>query len=61
MVSMDISLISLRERHGRVTARARALAPDAGAEIWIKVGFERSAQEPWQEARERVLAVLDVA
>ena len=65
MVKMEISVISLVERHGTVTARARALAlaraPDVSAQIWIKVEFERGEQEPWQAARHRVLAVLDLA
>ena len=34
MVKMQISVVSLVDRHGTVTARARALAQDAGAEIW---------------------------
>ena len=59
MVSMEILVISLVERHGTVTARARALAPSVGAKIWFKVEFERCACDPWQEARDRVLAVLD--
>jgi hypothetical protein len=61
MVKMEISVISLVERHGTVTARARALAPDVSAQIWTKVEFERGEQEPWQAARHRVLAVLDLA
>lgn len=61
MEKMDLDLVSLVARHGTVTAYARATAPDAGAEIWIKVMFERSEQEPWEEARTRVLALLDIA
>ena len=61
MVSMEMPVISLVELHGTVTARARALAPAAGAEIWIQVVFKSSAQEPWSEARDRVLAMLDMS
>lgn len=61
MVSMEISIISLVQRHELVTAWANALASDARTQIWIKVEFERSDREPWTEARDRVLAVLDVA
>lgn len=60
MVGMGICLISLVERHGTVTARARALAPAVGAQFWIKVEFVRNEQKPWQEARDRVLAVLEI-
>lgn len=58
MVSMGISVISLVERHGRIIAGERAVAPDIGAEIWIRVEFERSDQEPWQKARKRVRFVF---
>jgi hypothetical protein len=61
MVSMEISIISLVQRDEHVTVRAKALARDAGTQIWIKVEFERSDRELWTEARDRVLAVLDVA
>lgn len=61
MERMQISLVSLVQRHGTVTARARALAPAVGAEIWIKVEFEQSDREPWGEARDRVLSLLDIA
>ncbi len=46
MEKMQVSLVSVVERHGTVVARARALAPAAGAEIWIRVEFERSDCEP---------------
>ena len=58
---MEISIISLVQRHEHVIVRARASARDAGTQIWIQVEFERSDREPWTEARDRVLAVLDVA
>lgn len=58
---MDIKLISLAQRHGRCIARARALAPAAGAEIWIKVEFERGDHGPWQAAYDRMLSILDPA
>jgi len=58
---MDIKRISLAQRRGRVVAGARAAAPAAGAKIWIEVAFEPSGKEPWQEARDSVSAVLDVA
>lgn len=61
MEEMRIRMVSLVERHGRITARARATAASIGAQIWIKVEFERSEQEPWQEARDRVLALLDIS
>lgn len=61
MVSMEISIISLVRHHEHVTVWAKALAPDVGTQIWIKVEFERSDRELWTEARDRVLAVLDVA
>ncbi len=61
MVSMEISIISLVQRHEHVAVWAKALARDVGTQIWIKVEFERSEREPWTEARDRVLAVLDVA
>ena len=61
MVSMEISIISLVRHHEHVTVWANALAPDVGTQIWIKVEFERSDGELWTEARDRVLAVLDVA
>ena len=61
MVGIEASIISLGQCHEHVSARARALTPDVGAEIWIKVEFERSTLEPWEEARDRVLAVLDPA
>ncbi len=46
MEKIRISLISVVERNGKAVARARALAPDAGAEIWLKVVFEPSDREP---------------
>tara|TARA_R110000782_G_scaffold205451_1_gene293757 strand:- start:506 stop:682 length:177 start_codon:yes stop_codon:yes gene_type:complete len=58
---MEISIISLVRHHEDVTVWANALAPDVGTQIWIKVEFERSDRELWTEARDRVLAVLDVA
>lgn len=54
MERMQIRLIS-------VVDRARAVAPTAGAEIWIHVEFQRSEHESWAEARDRVLAVPDPA
>jgi len=40
-----ISLLSLSlvERHGTVVARARALAPGVGAQIWLRVEFRPEA------------------
>ena len=61
MVKMDLQVISLILYDGRVIARALATAPATCAEISVKLEFERGEQEPWQEARDRVLAVLDVA
>ncbi len=61
VVKVEISLISLRERNGMVVARANALAPAAGSEIWIKVEFERGECEPSEEAWDRALSVLDPA
>ena len=56
---MEVSMISLVERHGGDTARTRALTPDAAAKNWLRVEFERSDGEPWQEALDKVLALLD--
>lgn len=39
MEKMQISLISVVQRNGIMVARAKALAPFVGAEIWIKVEF----------------------
>ena len=58
---MEITIVSLVQRHEHVTVWANALASAEGTQIWIKVEFERSNCEPWAEARDRVLAVLDVA
>lgn len=61
MERMQISLISVVPRDGIVVARAKATAPAAGSRIWIEVVFEPSDSEPWGEAYDRVLAVLDPA
>ena len=61
MERRQIRLISVVERHGTVVARAWALASDAGGKILVEVVFENSERKLWQDARDRVLAVLDPA
>ena len=61
MERMSISVVSLVQRNGLAVARARATAPAAGARIWIEVVFEPLGGDPWSEAYDRVLALLDVA
>ncbi len=59
MERMNINIDSVVQRNGMVIARARALVPSVGARIWIRLEFELSDREPWLEARDRVLSVLD--
>lgn len=48
------------ERNGKVVARARALAPAVGAKIWVEVAFEPSDYDPWSQAYDRLLRLLDL-
>ena len=60
MERIQISLISVVERDGKVVGRARALAPAVGAKIWVEVVFEPSDRDPWSQAYDRVLRLLDL-
>ncbi len=65
MEKMDVRLISLVQMHGIVVARARAMAPAAGAEVSIEVKFVVSAtsgrENQKAEAYDRILSILDPA
>ena len=63
MEAMNVTLISVIKKEGKVRARARAVAKDA--EIMIEVRFQTdewaSNAELWLEARDQCLRYLDIA
>ena len=61
MQAMHIQLISVRPVGNHVVARARAKAPALAARVWIEVTFEPSGNDPWAEAYNQVLSLLDIA
>ena len=63
MQTMHIDLVSLEkpDEAGHIVARAIAVAPDAGAQLWIEVRFEPANPHPRDEAYDRILELLDVA
>jgi len=61
MQSINIRLISVRPIGTHVIARARAHAPTVAAQLWIEVTFEPVGNDPWSEAYDKVLSLLDVA
>ncbi len=61
MQSMHIQLISVRAVGNHVVARARANAPAIVARVWIEVTFESTGNDPWAEAYNHVLSLLDIA
>lgn len=63
MHTMNITLVSLAttDEAGHLVARARAIAPGAHARLWIALRFEPEQPNPWDEAYDRVLQLLDVA
>ncbi len=60
MHQMTVELISLRPAGTRLVARARAKADDEDIRLWFEVTFTPEG-EPWTDAYDRVLALLDIA
>ena len=60
MHRMTVELISLRSLGTQVVAQARAKTADDRARVWLEITF-RPAGEPWAEAYDRVLDLLDIA
>ena len=60
MHPIAVELISLRPVGTQVVARARAKTADDRARILLEITF-RPVCEPWTEAYDRVLALLDIA
>ncbi len=61
MQAMHIQLISVRPVGNHVVARARANAPAIAARVWIEVTFEPTGNDPWVEAYNHMLSLLDIA
>lgn len=59
---MTVELISVKPaaKTGKVVARGRARAPEAGAKLWIQVQFVPEGSDVWAEAYDRLLALLDI-
>ena len=61
MQPMHIQLISVRPVGSHVVARARANAPAIATRVWIEVTFEPTGNDPWAEAYNHMLSLLDIA
>lgn len=61
MQAMHLQLIFVKPVGSYFVARARANAPLAAARIWIEITFEPTGNDPWSEAYDRVLGLLDVS
>lgn len=61
MQRMMIEIVAVRSLESSCLARARVLAPYAGARMWIELRFAPRQPDVWSEAYDRVLGLLDPA
>ena len=60
---MHIRIISVTptDKPDRLKVRARIVAPKVGARLWVELQFQPSGGDPWAQAYDRVVQLLDVA